>query len=277
MLELEFMNKKYFLYLDILGFTDLVENHPNKIDDLYEVIASLNVHSHPSFKVVVFSDTVLVYNLDDADTTKDSNYIVMFLCEFVQDFMHRLMGRNIQFRAIITYGDFTHYELNGIPCFWGKALIDAYNSEKEIKAIGLFIHKDVSRYCNTFKFKEFNNNYNFVYVTQALDELERYGRDGYPISSNIIEWTGSQWFILPELNHISEMYIGANNVNYHHSVKAKYNASWKMYCKHYPNITGQLIQSGQDLKSFSPQVDWGEVFNRHPQDFKWAIKSKKKF
>lgn len=44
----------FFLYLDILGFTDLVKEGSERIDDLYEVIASLNVHKHDAFKVIVF-------------------------------------------------------------------------------------------------------------------------------------------------------------------------------------------------------------------------------
>lgn len=34
---------KYFLYIDILGFSELVKNGSNEIDELYEIIASLNV------------------------------------------------------------------------------------------------------------------------------------------------------------------------------------------------------------------------------------------
>ncbi len=119
------MNERYFLYLDIPGFTDLVRQGSNKIDDLYEVIASLNAHSHDAFKVIVFSDTVVVYNVDGGHTPADSQYLIMFLCEFVKDLMHRLTGRGVYFRAVITHGDFTHYEINGVnrPGFPGECFI----------------------------------------------------------------------------------------------------------------------------------------------------------
>jgi hypothetical protein len=133
---------RYFLYLDILGFTDLVKKRSDRvIHDLYEVIASVNANKHDAFKVVVFSDTVVVYNVNGGDTPRDSSYLIMFMCEFIKDLMHRLTGRGIYFRALITKGDFTHYELNGMPCFFGNALVDAYYAEKELKAIGLFMHK----------------------------------------------------------------------------------------------------------------------------------------
>ncbi|MDC9589768.1 hypothetical protein PSI23_10775 [Xenorhabdus sp. XENO-10] len=230
------MNERFFLYLDILGFTELVRQGSEKIDDLYEVIASLNAHEHYAFKVIVFSDTVVVYNVNGGDTPADAMYLIMFMCEFVKDLMHRLMEREVYFRAVITYGDFTHYEINGIPCFYGNALIDAYNSEKELKAIGLFIDKNISHYCNIFKYREFNDNYNFVYVTQSLDEVEAYGSGGFPIHSELIECTDSKWFILPEIQHINSMYIGSKNNNYPESVRKKYASSWDMYCKHYPHL-----------------------------------------
>ncbi|HCQ8179895.1 TPA: hypothetical protein OL931_003789, partial [Morganella morganii] len=174
------MNERFFLYLDILGFTDLVKEGSERIDDLYEVIASLNVHKHDAFKVIVFSDTVVVYNVDGGDTPADARYLIMFMCEFVQDLMHRLTKRSVYFRAIITYGDFTHYEINGTPCFYGNFLIDAYNSEKELKAIGLFIDKKISHHCHIFKHREFNEHFDFVYVTQALEKIEEYGACGFP-------------------------------------------------------------------------------------------------
>lgn len=271
------MKSRYFLYLDILGFTDLVRDQSERIDDLYEVIASLNAHNHDAFKVVVFSDTVIVYNVDGGDTPQDSQYLIMFMCEFVKDLMHRLTGRGIYFRSIITCGDFTHYELNDMPCFFGNALVEAYNSEKEIKAIGLFINKDISQYCNIFKFKEFNDNFNFVYVTQALDELEMYGGNGYPIPEDLIECTDSKWFIAPEIEHVSSMYTCSVDKSLPEPVRKKYKASWDMYCQHYPNITNQLIASNQDITSLSPKVNWGEVFDRFPEDCSYAIESRKEF
>jgi hypothetical protein len=56
------MPDKYLLYIDILGFSDLVQNDPHQIERIYGVLDSLNVHRHDVFRTIVFSDTVLVYN-----------------------------------------------------------------------------------------------------------------------------------------------------------------------------------------------------------------------
>lgn len=271
-------SERYFLYLDILGFTDLVKRQNGRvIHDLYEVIASLNANKHDAFKVVVFSDTVIVYNVNGGDTPRDSSYLIMFLCEFVKDLMHRLTGRGIYFRAVITRGDFTHYELNGMPCFFGNALVDAYYSEKELKAIGLFIHKNISKYCDIFPYEQFNDNYNFVYVTQSLEEPEEWGSCGYPIPPGLIEDTDAKWMIYPELSHVSQMYLGSIQADYPQSVRDKYAASWQMYCKHYPRLTGQLTAGNHDIKSIAPQVPWQPVIERHPEDCSYAIKTKVEF
>lgn len=269
------MNERYFLYLDILGFTELVRQGSGTIDDLYEVIASLNAHKHDAFKVIVFSDTVVVYNVDGGHTVADAKYLIMFLCEFVKDLMHRLTGRDVYFRAVITHGDFTHYEINGMPCFYGNALVDAYNSEKELKAIGLFIDRKIAKYCHIFKHVEYNENYNFVYVTQALDEPESYCSFELPIEAELINMTDSKWFILPEIIHVNNMYLGSINDNYPESVRLKYSTSWELYRKHYPCLTSHLLSSGNDVTSISPDVDWGEVFERYPEDYKYAIESMK--
>ncbi len=75
------MKERFLLYIDVLGFTDLVSQSNARIDDLYEVIASLHVHNHPSFKVIIFSDTILVYNVEGEDTRRDRTYLIMYLCE----------------------------------------------------------------------------------------------------------------------------------------------------------------------------------------------------
>jgi hypothetical protein len=268
------MNERFFLYLDILGFTQLVKNSRERIDDLYEVIASLNVHQHDAFKVVVFSDTVIVYNIDGGDTSEDARYLIMFLCEFAKDLVHRLMGRNIYFRGVITHGDFTHYELNGIPCFFGNALVDAYNSEKEIKAIGLFMDKSISHYSDIFKLQEFSENYDFVYLTQSLNNIELWGADSFPIPRDLIELAGGEWEIYPEVSHVIAMHTGWKNKSYPQEVREKYRATWSMYCKRYPNMTAHLLANDLDLRTISPNVNWSQVIQRHPESHSDAIETK---
>src|SRR4051812_2952444 len=98
------MTDKYLLYIDFLGFADLVKSNPAEIEKLYSIINSLNVHQHNTFKTIVFSDTILVYNIHDPKNKFEHEYLVMYACEFVNDLLYRLTDKDRYFRAILTYG-----------------------------------------------------------------------------------------------------------------------------------------------------------------------------
>lgn len=54
------MSERLFLYIDILGFKDLVQSGFD-IREVYRRIDSLNAHSDRDFTCIVFSDTIFVY------------------------------------------------------------------------------------------------------------------------------------------------------------------------------------------------------------------------
>jgi len=113
------MQEKFLLYIDILGFSDLI-NSEKGTRDLYKIIDSLNVHSHDVFQTIVFSDTIVVYNKEPVEDRKTAEYVVCYATEFAEDLHYRLIGKNIYFRAMLTYGEFEHYTLRNIECFFGK-------------------------------------------------------------------------------------------------------------------------------------------------------------
>src|ERR1700686_3886450 len=117
--------KKYFLYIDILGFSDLVMGQ-GRVRDLYERFDNLNAHRHPSFQAIVFSDTMLVFNKDDLQwDDNDKSALVTRLCEFAGDLFYRLVSQDIHFRAYICCGEFEHSKMKHIDAFLGPALIRA--------------------------------------------------------------------------------------------------------------------------------------------------------
>lgn len=270
------MRNRFLLYIDILGFSDLVSGSPERIDDLYEVIASLNAHDHDAFKCVIFSDTVLVYNIDGGDIPADSKYLLMFLCEFARDLMHRLANRGIVFRAVITDGYFRHYLLNDVPCFYGTALVNAYTAEKDIKAIGLFMHKRLIPYCDIFNTRHFNDEFNFVYVTQALDQLEPLCGGDVPALGDYLDQTELTWMAYPELIHIADLIRGARS-RLPESVQAKYRNTIELYRAQYPRILGHLEAHDLDITAVAPDAGWKAVMERYPEDCSYAIERKTEF
>lgn len=144
------MDKRYLLYIDVLGFSDMVKTNPYKVEEIYKIINSLNVHKHNAFKTIIFSDTVLVYNIIEPVSKDDHKYLVMYLCEFVQDLLYRTITKNVYFRAILLYEEFTHYKLENVECFYGRSLIDAYSKEKDLVSMGLYIHDECNKYNRIF-------------------------------------------------------------------------------------------------------------------------------
>src|SRR5881227_2355295 len=74
---------KFLIYIDILGFSDLVRRG-GAADDLYRTVDSLNVHQHESFNTIVFSDTILVYNNVFLANVSKYRIAIMYMCEFAE-------------------------------------------------------------------------------------------------------------------------------------------------------------------------------------------------
>lgn len=264
------MAYRYLLYIDILGFSDLVAAGSPKVHDLYEVVASLNVHRHSAFRAIVFSDTVLVYNTVGGDTKVDRETIVMFLCEFSQDLQHRLTKRGIFFRAVLVRGEFTHYELNSIPCFFGPALIEAHRAEKEIQAIGLFIAKSIVEDCDIFKTASFNKDFDFVFITQSLEEAEHLYGGGYPMDRVFIEGTEFIDHLVPEVMYLQELHANMQNQP-DKRVRTKYARSWELFKEKYPKTLQVLEANSFDGQALCPGAGWATIESRYPQNYSWAI------
>jgi hypothetical protein len=253
---------RYFLYIDILGFADLVMNAPDRVADLYEIISSLNAHEHQSFGTIVFSDTILVYPKFERGVGRRADaYFIMFLCEFVQDLMHRLRNKDIYFRAILTQGKFTHYFLNDVPCFYGPALIDAYKSEKQVKALGLFMDRRCTSRSDVFRTQPFNDRYDFVYLWQSLEEFEPHGVNPFPYAdASLFEQMDLQWRLAEDVLMLSNIARNRNSTD--PGISLKHANTWKLLYARYPKILDRLEGADFHPRVFCPGLDWTESVRR---------------
>jgi hypothetical protein len=186
------MLAKYLLYIDMLGFSDLIRER-EAVPQLYETINSLNVHRHDAFKAIVFSDTLLVYNVRTAVNQHDRHYYVMFLCEFAKDLFYRLIGIDLHFRAYLTLGDFNIREFDNLTAFYGEALIEAYKREKQIESTGLFIENGILSDCDIFHYEKYDDACSYVYLMQSLDSITFPDNSTYPIDPVLIFGVGAEW------------------------------------------------------------------------------------
>lgn len=247
--------KKYLLYIDILGFKELVAEKPRKIEMLYGIIDSLNVHAHHAFKTIVFSDTILVYNSTDPATDTDRDYFVMYACEFAQDLQHRLVGQDIYFRAVLVLGDFDHYFLKNIECFYGAALIKAYIKEKDIPAIGLFIDDASNGHNNIFPTIRFDSDLSFVFLNQSLERLQKNTEGKLPTDSFHLSATEEYWEILWDVRFLKDVY---SNMQRQHStrIRTKYLTTWHIFRRRYPKILDALESRNFSPRAICENFDW---------------------
>ena len=247
------MSERFLLYIDILGFSEMTDREPRKVARTYTILDLLNVHRHHAFKTIVFSDTVLVYNPQPAKSLEDRQYLVWYLTEFAEDLHHRLTGQDIYFRAVLTSGDFSHYPLKNIECFFGRALISAYTREKGIPSIGLFIDKSCVEYNQFFRIEPFNVESSFVYLNRSIESLTQLTNDNYPFRDRAIE---DQAPYLPwQVRHLRDVYT---NMRTHNSpaVRAKFLTAWDLHARRYPGLTRALVDGNFKVSALGGPGAW---------------------
>ena len=251
------MANKLFLYIDILGFKELIKSGEN-IYDLYNVIDELNVHTDNDFKCIVFSDTILVYGNDF--WLNAVNQGIMWLIEFSQDLFYRLIVKDIHFRAYVTFGEFEHYKLKNIEAYYGDALVNCYEREKEIKCVGVFLDPRLVSMCDIFHVTKYDETAYFVHVMQHLDEVS-WPYEEYPIPGEIIESTGMEWWIAYFFRYLENIYKHASDTSLPEPVRLKYQNAWSMISKRHPGPTRRLADFNFDLGEIV-DLDWSEPVRR---------------
>jgi hypothetical protein len=261
------MDEHYLLYIDVLGFSDMVERTPERVDDLFEVVASLNVHNHQSFSAIAFSDTILVHNAVHPRDEDDRRHIVMYQCEFFQDLLHRLAGRGISLRAVLLHGPFRHYLLNGMHYFYGEALNRAYRADKSLQVTGLVMDPHCAKRSHIFATLPYGE-WHYVFVTQALREWESYGAMK-PLPRLMVHETDLGWYLGPEIEVLAE---SARLAKSHPEarVRAKHHATLALYRARYPHSLRALEEIDFRMEGVSEEFDWAKVRERMKDSYSWG-------
>lgn len=255
------MKNRFLLYIDVLGFSDMVYGDESRIVKLYDLVDGLNCLSHHAFNTIVFSDTVLIYNVAESTSRQDDTYYVMFCIEFFQDLLYRSAGKDYYFRSVLVNGPFEHDSPGRVERFYGEALVRAYNYEKAINSTGLFI----DRYCNelnlVFPTTRFNSELNFVHVNQSLDRLQQGWLGSIPIPRGLFEDQDHGWLIARDVKILERMHWHMKN-DPCPRVRAKHLMAWDLYSRRYSAVMKQLEEAAFDPNFISPGYDWASEFQR---------------
>ena len=262
--EDDILMDRYFLYIDILGFADLVLKQPERVKDLYELVSTLNAHRHQSFGTIVFSDTILVYPKIELNSGQQTDaYLVMYLCEFAQDLLYRLANRDIWFRAILTQGKFTHYLINNIPCYYGPALVEAYLADKNcnLNAVGLFMDRKCTERSTVFDSTSFNDSYDFVYLWQSLDDFEPNGFSPFPFEDPLdLTEADLQWKLAQDALMLRNIWQNRSATN--PRVKQKHENTWNLLHARYGTILDALEANNFNPSVFCSKYEWTAAIER---------------
>ncbi|MEQ1494982.1 MAG: hypothetical protein ABL912_04360 [Novosphingobium sp.] len=254
------MKTRMFLYIDLLGFSEMIKSgYP--VGDLYAHIDALNVHRDNDFTCIVFSDTILVYGKEFWSENKMQ--AVMWLAEFAQDLFYRLIPLNKHFRAFITEGEFEHTKMNNIEAYYGQALVDCYEAEKQVNAMGVFLDSALVPYSNIFQTTPYNDRCSIVHVMQALGSLDLsstiFGSMGdvtFPIRGELID--GWEFRISYEVRYIENIYKGSLNDGAGPKVRQKFANTLELIRTRHTLLVDTLIGNSFDLNALTTGIDWAD-------------------
>jgi hypothetical protein len=130
---------RYLLFLDILGFSNLVES--KSTEEIYSVIESgLKAFErweqlNQCFKTIYFSDTFVFYQEEKGY----GDWAFLDVYAIGGMVLSALLAANIPARGAISFGQFEVSLNSGHQVYFGKALIEAYKAEQREKWIGISI------------------------------------------------------------------------------------------------------------------------------------------
>ena len=262
------MAHRYFLYIDILGFADMVGDK-EKIKEIYDIIDGLNVFQNaPYFRTIVFSDTILVYS-DPNGERVDANGSIMWMCEWAQDLFAQFICKNMHFRAILTFDDFEHDQMKNIEAFYGAALVKTYRQEKEIQGMGLFIDNDLVEHCDIYHTSKYSEKLSYVHLMQKLDHIS-FGPEAYPLPPEYLTATEHEYFNAPNLVYLRNLYRGMNNTSLNPYIRSKYLNTWHLIQSRHGALLNLLAQHNFDFSKIS-ELDWDVPIQRaEVGDLVWA-------
>jgi hypothetical protein len=257
------MKGRYLLYIDILGFAKLIQERPKEIAKLFTVLDTLDAHTYKDFRVVAFSDTILIYSVDRLTITDDPLYFTTRLGAFARDLLYKLVGSRIFFRGLLTFGQFEFQQRKRISSFWGTALVNAYLREKEIKCTGLFVDGTCPV---AFATAPYNNNVQYVYLNESLEHLVDEDECSYSPSppwepfpeiydDTPLEETDEFMTFPWDLQFCKDIHYEMNH-QANPEIRLKFWNTWRLLWVRYRSLLADMEKNGFNLERAWPNYDW---------------------
>jgi hypothetical protein len=139
----------YVAVLDILGFSERVarDSELGGLDRYIDTVLAVSTPYH-GLRVILFSDTVVLYSLDDSDMA------FLNITEATSRLSFALLMQEVPLRGAIAYGAFSRseYEANG-TVIAGPPIIEAHYYEARLQWIGVMLAPSVLRQVTDLDFR----------------------------------------------------------------------------------------------------------------------------
>jgi hypothetical protein len=262
------MTDRFLLYIDLLGFTEIVRAKNQILPDLFQALDKSSAHGHGVFRVIQFSDTLLIYNAVEPTTSHDKNYVVMYLCEFAQEIQYKLLGRDTFFRGVITFGQFEDTEqtpnttYQNIRAFWGVSLVKAYLAASQIQAIGLFVDETAISHMNIFETHLFDREAGLWFADTATTLRNKFfdGVDFSYAQEDIVS-SGNESLVAYDLVYLRRLYEHSHDLNLAPRVRNKYLNTWEIYRRKYRGLCSALEENAFDFDKIMP-IGWQQFTDK---------------
>jgi hypothetical protein len=153
--------------------------------------------------------------------------------------------------------------------FYGLALNRAYDREKQLQVTGLLMDEHCHRYNNIFSSHPIDDEWHYVFVTQAIDEWEDRYAAMLPLPRIIVHETDLGWYLGPEIETLA---LSAHQAREHRNAKVreKHLATLNQYRLRYPRCFAVLESIGFKMEAISTEFDWALVRERMLDTYSWA-------
>jgi hypothetical protein len=137
-------NNTFILWLDILGFSQLIESKsPPEVYKIVDLALESNryyEYENCPLSSLAFSDTILIWHRDEPDNHWKAFFSLVSRASTV---CSRLLANGIPVRGAISYGDFTISQSTSKRdnIFFGNAMLDAYRTAEQEQLIGIIVTK----------------------------------------------------------------------------------------------------------------------------------------
>lgn len=256
------MTDRFLLYIDLLGFSEIVQSKSDLLPELFHILDKSNAHKHGDFRVIQFSDTLLVYNEPELKSNQDHSYVAMYLCEFAQQIQYMLLGRDVFLRGLITYGQFDdtgptpNSDYEHVRAFSGNALIKAYRSESSIQAVGVFVDDTVKPHMNIFATQAYDRDKGiwFADTSTMLRDMLFEGTDFSYAKLEIIA-SGKESLLAYDFIYLKRLYEHGHDETLPPRIRTKYLTTWEIYRRSYPGLC-HVLEEHEFVFEKVIDIDW---------------------